>query len=303
MRRGDTAERKCRKKKMIDYAVIDIGSNSVRLMTIADGIVLYKTVDSTRLGEGLASSKTLKEEAIKRTSSAVANFHRKAKKEGAKKVFAYATAAVRSAENGQAFVKEVKELCGLDVETVSGEEEARLGISGALGECDGAVVDVGGASTELVVQKEGKIIYAKSIDIGVVRLKDVCGRDLEKLTEACKEAVRAFQDAKIDCPLYGIGGTATSLAAMCAKIECYDPEKVTGVTFGTKKIRTLACQLAEMSVEEIAALPCITQKRAEVLGGGAVLLAALTEELGVSELIVSDGDNLEGYAKSKGLLK
>lgn len=288
---------------MIDYAVIDIGSNSVRLMTIADGIVLYKTVDSTRLGEGLATSKNLKKEAIKRTSLAVANFYRRAQREGAKKVFAFATAAVRSAENGQAFVKEVKELCGLDVETVSGEEEARLGISGALGEEDGAVVDVGGASTELVVQKNGKIVYAKSIDVGVVRLRDMCGRDLEKLTEVCLEAVRAFQNAKIDCPLHGIGGTATSLAAMCAKIECYAPEKVTGVTLSTKKIRTLACQLAEMSVEEIASLPCITQKRAEVLGGGAVLLAALAEELGISELTVSDGDNLEGFAKSKGLLK
>ena len=90
-------------------AVIDIGSNSVRLMLWADGKVLYKTLKTTRLGEGTAFSPVLKEEAIDRTADAVAEFSLQARKEGAEEVFAYATEAVRSARNGGAFLERVKE--------------------------------------------------------------------------------------------------------------------------------------------------------------------------------------------------
>ena len=110
------------------YAVIDIGSNSVRLMFVANGKVLYKRLNTTRLGEGLASSSILKTEAIERTASAVATFYQVAKEEGAKSIYAFATAAVRTAENGGEFIERVKNLCGLIVDVVAGEKEAELGI-------------------------------------------------------------------------------------------------------------------------------------------------------------------------------
>ncbi len=290
--------------EMSKFAIIDIGSNSVRLMMIADGIVLYKTLNTTRLGEGLASDKILKDVAIERTAVAVEDFFNRAKKEGAEKVFAYATAAVRSAQNGQAFVKRVKELCDLDVEVISGEKEALLGISGALGKKDGGVIDVGGASTELVVQKNGEIVYAKSVDIGVVRIKDLCGRSYERILPVCQKFAKEFIGAPIEnLEVRGIGGTATTLAALCAKIENYSPELVTGVKISKEKMQKLALQLSEMEVEEIAALPCVHKKRADVLGGGAELLGEVMACLQIKELVVSDGDNLEGYAKEKGLLK
>ena len=110
----------------MQYAVIDIGSNSVRLMFVADGKVLYKTLNTTRLGEGLAVSPYLREEAMARTALAVADFFYRAKDEGAEIVYAFATAAVRSAKNGADFVSLVKEKCGLSVEVVSGETEAEM---------------------------------------------------------------------------------------------------------------------------------------------------------------------------------
>lgn len=177
---------------MKKIAVIDIGSNSVRLMMMADGKVLYKTLDTTRLGEGLASSSLLKREAVERTAAAVAAFYARANAEGAASVYAFATAAVRSAENGSEFVARVRELCPLDVEVISGMEEAELGILGALGGRDGGLVDAGGASTEIVVQKGGILIYKKSVDIGVVRLKDMCGADAEKLKQAAERAVGEY---------------------------------------------------------------------------------------------------------------
>ena len=102
-------------------AIIDIGSNSVRLMLTAGGKVLYKTLNTTRLGEGIASSPLLKESAIVRTADAVAEFAARARAEGAEEVRAFATAAVRSAENGADFVARVKARCGLGVEVLSGE--------------------------------------------------------------------------------------------------------------------------------------------------------------------------------------
>ena len=144
---------------MRKFAVIDIGSNSVRLMFVADGKVLYKTLQTTRLGEGLAEKPLLKAEAIERSALAVSDFYNRAITEGAEKVLCFATAAVRTAENRQLFLDRVSALCGLTVEVISGEEEAEIGILGALGNKDGGVIDIGGASTEIVVKKDGALLY------------------------------------------------------------------------------------------------------------------------------------------------
>lgn len=290
---------------MRKFAVIDVGSNSVRLMFVADGNILYKALNTTRLGEGLANCKDnplLKTEAISRSANAVSAFYSQAKAEGAEQVFAFATAAVRSAKNGQAFVDAVAALCPLKVEVISGEEEAELGILGALGEGDGAVIDVGGASTEIVVKSQGKIAYKKSVDIGVVRLKDSCGRDQNLLTQAAKTAAKSYVGLPKIQTLTAIGGTATTLAALHLGLHEYDSRLVTGATISAETMQALADELSQKSVEEIAALPCMPKGRADVLSGGAVLLATLMQQLGVTSLTVSDRDNLEGYAIKRGLL-
>ena len=286
---------------MKKFAVIDIGSNSVRLMFVADGKVLYKGLNTTRLGEGIAEQPILRAAAIERSARAVELFYNKAKEEGAQEVFAFATAAVRSAENGAEFTDRVKELCGLSVEVISGEEEAEIGIFGALGGADGGVIDIGGASTEIVVKEQGEIIYKKSVNIGVVRLKDKCGREKDLLVEAAKKAATEF--GKIPTArMHGIGGTATTLAAQILRLQEYKSEKITGAKITALQMREMADKLLSMSVEEIAALPCMPKGRADVLTGGAVLLATLMQELGIEELYASDQDNLEGYAIKRGLM-
>lgn len=287
---------------MNKFAVIDIGSNSVRLMTVADGKVLYKRVNTTRLGEGIANTPLLKADAIERSVVAVEAFFLQAKTEGAERVFAFATAAVRTAENGLSFVDAVKARCGLDVEVVSGETEAELGITGALGTRDGGVIDVGGASTEIVLAKGGKIVYKKSLPIGVVRLKDGCGRDMDKLVPTTKEYATLF-DVDLPKKIYAIGGTATTLMAVALGLQEYDSKKVTGSEISYSDICGMVEKFQKMTVEEIAKLPCMPKGRADVILGGAVLLRSVMEEKNLESLIVSDRDNLEGYAIQKGLLK
>ena len=287
---------------MKKFAVIDIGSNSVRLMFVADGKVLYKGLNTTRLGEGIAEKPILRAAAIERSARAVEFFYSKAKEEGAEEVYAFATAAVRSAENGVDFTNRVKELCGLPVEVISGEEEAEIGILGALGGADGGVIDIGGASTEIVVKEQSEIIYKKSVNIGVVRLKDKCGRAKDSLVSAAKNAATEF--GKIPAArMHGIGGTATTLAAQILRLQEYKSEKITGAKITATQMQAMADKLLSMSVEEIAALPCMPKGRADVLTGGAVLLATLMQELNIKEICASDQDNLEGYAIKRGLME
>jgi len=287
---------------MQKIAVIDIGSNSVRLMMMADGKVLYKRLNTTRLGEGIAHKPVLKSEAIERTAQAVCQYYHQAKSEGVQTIAAYATAAVRSAENGQAFTSRVQELCSLQVDVIAGETEAEIGLLGALGNSDGGVIDVGGASTEIVYKKHGKIIYKQSENVGVVRLKDVCGRDINSLQSYCNQAVLAYKKLENKEHFYAIGGTATTLAAWKLNLSVYDSDKVTGTTLSREEMREIALDLLGKSVEEIAAFPCMPKGRADVLAGGAFWLYTIMDKLDIQTLTVSDRDNLEGYAVKKGWL-
>lgn len=287
---------------MKKIAVIDIGSNSVRLMTSADGKVLYKTLETTQLGEGIANSPVLLESAMQRTAQAVANFAARAKNEGAEEVYAFATAAVRSATNGAEFVRKVKALCGVEIEVLSGNEEAEIGIKGALGERDGGIIDIGGASTEIIVRKKGKTLYKKSVDIGVVRLKDRCGRELSSLQSAAKEAVKEYGEVPKGATMYAIGGTATTIAAVLLDLKEYDGAKVSGLKIGQAQTQGLISRLVNTTVDELASHPCVPRKRAEVLLGGVVWLLEIMQAFGFEEVVVSDSDNLEGYAIVKGLL-
>ena len=284
-------------------AVIDIGSNSVRLMFVADGKILYKDLEITRLGEGLAASGVLSSVAIQRSALAVQRFAERAKSEGAEIVCAFATAAVRSAKNGGDFVSAVKELCGVEVDVISGEEEAEIGILGALGNRDGGVIDIGGASTEIVVKKDGALIYKKSVNIGVVRLKDMCGRDRAALERVANEASKQYGEIPLGDTIYAIGGTATTLTAQVLGLQTYTSDAITGAEVSVDDMQALTDKLLSMSVEEIAALPCMPKGRADVLTGGAVLFTVLMKNLGFTRIIASDRDNLEGYAIKKGLME
>ena len=287
---------------MNKYAVIDIGSNSVRLMMIANGKVLYKTIKTTRLGEGLAFSARLCESAMTRTQAALKEFFLRAKAEGAEKIVAFATAAMRSAENGREFTLRVEREVGLKIEIISGDEEAEIGILGALGGKDGAIIDIGGASTELIVQKNEKISYRKSLDIGVVRIRDLCDRSQERTRALSLETVKKYGSPALLDKTYAIGGTATTIAALLLDLSEYDGKAVSKTVVTRRQVRELADGLFSKSVEEIASHPCVDPLRADVLAGGVEWLYAILEYLNIDEIFISDGDNLEGYALSRGLL-
>ena len=276
-------------------SAIDIGSNSVRLATFAGGKTLYKRLKTTRLGQGLSMTGRLNEEAIERSAQAVAGFYREAIADGAEKVYAFATAAVRSSENGQAFVQRVKKLCGLTVQVLSGEEEAQCGILGALGNQDGGIIDVGGASAEVTVRSGGKVVYTKSVNIGTVRLYDLAGRDKEKLLKVIKEKITGYGNYTAgSAKMYAIGGTASRLGSIKHNLKEYHPEISDGTVITLEEMYALSDKLLSMTVEEIRATT-ICGSSAEVVGGGCLLITEIMSKLGIKEITVSEKDNLEGF--------
>ncbi len=274
---------------------IDIGSNSVRLALVSDGKTLYKRIRTTRLGEGLSFSGSMKDEAIERTALAVADFVNCAKTEKTDKLYAFATAAVRSASNKAQFLARVKELCGLEIDVISGETEAKIGILGALGNNDGGIIDVGGASTEVTFRAGGRTVYSKSVNVGTVRLFDLAARNKQKLLRIISEKIEEYGEFSAEnVNMRAIGGTATRLAAIKHNLLQYTPEVTDGTNFTVGELEKYADGLLSTSVEIIRA-NTICSASAEVIGGGCLLLAEIMKKLKIKSLTVSERDNLEGY--------
>ncbi len=282
-------------------AVIDIGSNSVRLMLRADGKTLYKKVCTTRLGEGIARAPFLNGSAMERTARAVEEFAEEGRAQGAS-VFAFATAAVRAAENREAFLALVRARCGLEVDVVSGEEEAALGLCGALGHGDGCIIDIGGASTELACRRGGTIALSLSLPVGAVRLYDRCADDPDRLREEIGRAIAPVAGSGIVPPVYAIGGTASTLASVKLGLRAYDGAALNGLVLSAPWLREEAERLLSLSAEERKGVAGMDARRADIIAGGALLLSMLAEELGLPEVLFSDSDNLEGYLYARGLL-
>ncbi len=276
-------------------AVIDVGSNSVRLMTWADGKVLYKRVATTRLAEGLSSG-VLREKAMLRSADAIATFVERVKSEGADCIYAFATAAVRSAKNGGEFCALVREKCGVELDVVSGEREAYLGLSGALGGApSGAIVDIGGASTEVCVRADGEVSFSVSLNLGAVRLFDGCGQDFEKLSARILEELPRLEGCKVQGRAYAVGGTATTLASIKLGLREYDAARVQDLPLTRAEVEALAEKLLSLTQEERLSLAGMDEKRADIIGGGALFLFYIMKKLDLKEIFVSDRDNQEGY--------
>ena len=284
-------------KKKIDLSrpigIIDVGSNSVRLL-LTDGVFFNKSVITTRLGEGLSNSKYLTVDAIMRTVKAVEKLNNLAKENNASKVYIFATAAVRQSLNGNDFVSLVKDVTGLVVDVISGDNEAELGIKGALNGEVGGIVDVGGASTEIAYFNGESTIYKKSLPMGVVRLHSQFERKQREIEKFVLNTVKEYGET-IPGSYKAIGGTATSLASIDLKLKVYDSSIVDGHFLTKNRLGEIADELYSLSPNEIIELYAIQPQRADIIAGGATILYEVCKHLNIDGFTVSEKDNLEGY--------
>lgn len=274
-------------------AVIDIGSNSVRLMLNEKKSVNAKVLNTTQLSEGLAILNRLDEKAMVRTANAVADFFHAAKKAGADRVFVFGTEAMRC-PGGETLKKTIESTIPVNVDIISGEKEAICGYIGATGGMGkNAVIDIGGASVELTLGNDDKILYAESLKIGVVRTRDAVGCNKSDIEKYYADKIGGFKKISAD-RLIGIGGTATSLASMALCQKVYDAESIHGSVITRDRLGELTERI--FSSDDITReFPTIGEKRAGVIGHGAILLGLAMDYLGFKEISVSEHDNIEGY--------
>jgi exopolyphosphatase/guanosine-5'-triphosphate,3'-diphosphate pyrophosphatase len=314
---------------MSRVAAIDCGTNSVRLLvadaTTANGRVALRDVHRetriVRLGQGVDATGCLAPAALDRTRVALADYADVLRRTGTERARMVATSATRDAGNREDFFAMVRATLGVDAEVISGDEEATLSFVGAVGELDAddgpfVVVDVGGGSTEVVLgvleDGQARVHAARSVDVGSVRITERClpgdPPDPADIANARKVTAGILADAFAAVPVeevgtwVGVAGTITTLAAVAQDLPEYDPDAVHLYRISRADLHRVAGGLLTMSRAERSRHGAIHPGRIDVIGGGALVVEALAEELharaGVEEMVVSEHDILDGIARS-----
>lgn len=306
-------------------AAIDCGTNSIRLLVadLTDGGLrdVHRETRIVRLGQGVDATGEFAVDAIARTRAALADYAALLKVHGIERVRMVATSAARDVANRDVFFAMTADVLGTAVpgavaEVITGAEEAELSFRGAVGELNSAhgpfvVVDLGGGSTEIVVGGE-TVTASYSADIGCVRLSERCLHS-DPPTAGEVAAARQVVRERLEVALgvvpvegartwVGLAGTMTTLSALAHGMTAYDSAAIHLSRVAGSDLLAVCERLIAMSRSERAALPPMHEGRADVIGGGAIVVEELARELraraGIEELTVSEHDILDGIALS-----
>lgn len=305
---------------MTTVAAIDCGTNSLRLLvaeSAAGGLrPLERELRIVRLGQAVDATGRFADDALARVFEACDEYADIIARHRAESVRFCATSAARDVDNRDVFVDGVRSRFGVEPDIISGEEEAELTYTGATLDLDGAgltppylVVDIGGGSTELVLG-DGRMRSARSLDVGSVRMTErhlVDDPPTADQVDAATADIDAAYDS-VDVPitdartLVGVAGTITTVAAMVLDLPRYDSERIHHARLPLQGVHDTTDRLLAMTRAERKALPFMHPGRADVIGGGALLLdrllVRLADSLATPEIVVSEQDILDGIAAS-----
>lgn len=295
-------------------AVVDIGTNSTRLLVadVAGSRVaeVERRTRVTRLGRGVDLTGRLSGEAIEAVCETIAEYIALCREAGVGAITAIATSAARDAENGGAFIAELRERFALSAQLLDGEEEARLTYLGATAERQPEeptlVVDIGGGSTELIVGSGADVAFHTSLQVGVVRHTErhiasdpPTTPELEALAGDVRgsiaNAVSADSKARARDGI-AVAGTPTSLAAIEMALEPYDSSRVHGHVLSLASIQQALSRLAAAPLSERAEIPGLHRDRAPTIVAGVVILIETMRALDLERVFVSEHDILYGAA-------
>ena len=295
-------------------AGIDIGTLTCRLL-IADLLPngslneLRSERRILRLGEGVDRSKQLKDSAMERVIQCLKEWRAVIDSYSVAASTAVATSAVRDAANRQEFLDRVKHALGFDVELISGEEEAyrtMLGIRSGLPNnvTDVLALDIGGGSTEFILDRSGQAPIVRSIDIGVVRLNErmlqhdpPTHEEVQQAREWIRtetEKAMGVMPKRSGLTFVGTAGTITSLAAMAQQLSTYEPARIHNYRLSLETITHLEQQLLARTKAARIGMPGLERNREDVIAAGAIIVRTIMETLGEQECLVSDLGLREG---------
>ncbi len=285
-------------------AIIDIGSNSVRMVVYHAlkrvPLPLFNEKYMCALGKGLARTGKLNPAGVKQAEAAIARFLVMANRLEVASLDIIATAAVRDAENGADFVRGIEQKYGIDIAVISGEREAELAAKAILAsfhEPLGISADLGGGSMELAEVNRTHIGRKVSCQLGNLRILDTGDGKREKMEELVKRELRQvawLKESPAPC-LYAIGGGFRALAKLHMLKTHYPLDIVHEYCMSRRAVNQLVDKLLEMKPDEVAALPGISAKRAGTLVPTAIVLQHLLQACGAPEVRFSVSGIREGF--------
>ena len=277
-------------------AIIDLGSNSIRMNVIDirdnNAVVLENIRRIVRLSEGMGEEKLIRQNAVDRTLAVLKDFKKIIDDMAVDEVRAIATAALRSAKNSELFTVPASEI-GIEFEIISGEREAYydyMGVVNTLPVSDCMIVDIGGASTELIYVKDGKNTEMVSIPMAAVNITEkyfsgtvADDKELDFAVEQFADRLREVEWLKnvSNVNIVGIGGTIRALA----KMQNVADDKVHGFTMSKELTFDKIYELVKMPIEARASVDGIGNGRADIILGGVVPLLAIMDYINSPKLI------------------
>lgn len=298
---------------IVHIATADIGTNTVLLLIaeLAGSQItpIYQEQRIARLGQGVDAARKLHPDAITRVADAIRDYADITRHYGIDRLYATATSAARDASNKDDFVRAVGSIAGVQLDILSGEDEALWAFRGALSNrpdiTNATVLDIGGGSTELVVGQADRILFRQSLDVGSVRYTErffpslpPTEQQVIAFREQLDQAINSYDlETLPNAPFVGTAGTITSLAAVDQALIDYDPTQIDGTTIAYERVVYWADRLLTMPVAHILRLaPGVLQGRADVFPAGVCILEAVMRRFCINELVVSDRGLRFGWA-------
>ncbi len=327
-------------------AALDIGSNSCRLL-IAEAVAdsrptgsekaklktLYYDLKTTRLASGIEKSGRLNSQSLERTVAALKDFSSRLQEYQVQRYRMVGTSALREVSDASRLKSAIKSETGLELEIITGQQEAELIYRGASAALDsstgGLVIDIGGGSTEIITEESDRILPV-SLKMGAVRFTErfisnpdlpISSGEIKKLKETALALLQSNQqlssrnraesahlqkpdekasDESLTAPeAVGVGGTITNLAAVQQKMTSYRPEIIEGYNLAREEVDSLIELFASRSLKERQGITGLQPARADIITAGTVILSALLEHFQLPAIKVSEQDILSGLLREE----
>jgi exopolyphosphatase/guanosine-5'-triphosphate,3'-diphosphate pyrophosphatase len=286
-------------------AVVDIGSNSVRLVIYESFVrspsVVHNEKAICAIGRDMVSTGHLHREGMTLALEALARFRMLVEAHRIEAREAVATAAARDASNGQEFIRQAEAAWGGAIRVLSGEEEARLAAEGVLAgtpTADGLVADLGGGSLDMVTVKAGRTGQALTLPIGPLRLMDAAKGDPDKgrdIVDSHLKSLDAIGELK-GRSLYAVGGVWRSFARLDMEDIGYRLHVLQNYEIPAARATKLCKVVSRLSRKSLDKMKIVSRRRAEALPFGAIVLERLLVAGGLKDVVIS------AYGLREGLL-
>ena len=296
---------------MKNVAVIDIGSNSIKLVLVRvrndnSFKIIYELKETVRLGKGMTEKPVLREDRMKIALQTLKMFKNLCDATDTKKIIAVATAAVRNANNQEEFLQRVKKETDLSVRVLSGSEEGYFdywGVVNSIEKDDGLIMDIGGGSVELIWMENRQIKDSVSLPFGALDLtqqfdlydeadKDQI-KDLEKYLEKAYKEVSWLSEVE-EMDLIGVGGTIRNIAKIDKRKKDYPLDMLHYYRMEDDNVQDVYDLVKKKDLKGRKKISGLSKKRADIFIGASAIIATLMNNYDINNMLISGKGIREG---------